>query len=459
MSQITQKTILVVDDDVSVTTSLKLLLKQNGFQSLEAHSPNEALSILQSKPIDLVIQDMNFSRKTTGEEGMELLKAIKQQNTDIPVLLMTAWGSIELAVEGIKLGAKDFITKPWDNQRLIQTIETSLSLIKNNTQTTMSREQLDKDYDFSDIIGEHPALLKVLTTVARVSKTDAPVIILGESGTGKELIADALHKNSKRINEAMVKVNLGGINSSLFDSEMFGHVKGAFTDAKTDRKGRFELANGGSIFLDEVGDLDKSSQVKLLRVLQDQTYQAVGSSINQRTNVRVISATNCDLETMVENNEFREDLLYRINLITLTLPPLRERKSDIKLLVNDHLTKIEKMYGLEKLIIDEQAMQWLNNQEWPGNIRQLKQSVERAVLMSGQNELTIKTFMPDQDDNQNQSTTSTNNLHNLTLDEAEKMMIENALKMHHNNITRVANALGISRAALYRRLEKFEISV
>lgn len=448
--------ILIVDDDTSVIASIELLLKQNGYQTISANTPQEALDKLADNRVDLVIQDMNFSRSTSGEEGLQLLKQIKSTHVAIPVLLMTAWGSIELAVKGIKCGAADFVTKPWDNQQLMRTIETCLELNRPFSNQPISRAELDEQFDFNHIIGEDPLMLEILSTIGRVAPTDASILILGESGTGKELIADAIHRNSSRKNQSLVKVNLGGMTSSLFESEMFGHVKGAFTDAKQDRQGRFEIADNGTIFLDEIGDLDPSSQVKLLRVLQDQSFQAVGSSVTQQSNFRVISATNRSLGEMVETNQFREDLLYRLNLITIELPPLRKRRGDIQLLAEQHLKRVEKLYKMQNLSIEDEAIKWLQQQPWPGNIRQLTQTIERTVLISSPKKLTAQDFISN-----NENSTSHNDTiytGNLTLHEVEKLMIVKALDAYQQNITKVAEGLGISRAALYRRLEKYGIN-
>jgi len=448
--------ILIVDDDTSVIASIELLLKQNGYQTISANTPQEALDKLADNRVDLVIQDMNFSRSTSGEEGLQLLKQIKSTHVAIPVLLMTAWGSIELAVKGIKCGAADFVTKPWDNQQLMRTIETCLELNRPFSNQPISRAELDEQFDFNHIIGEDPLMLEILSTIGRVAPTDASILILGESGTGKELIADAIHRNSSRKNQSLVKVNLGGMTSSLFESEMFGHVKGAFTDAKQDRQGRFEIADNGTIFLDEIGDLDPSSQVKLLRVLQDQSFQAVGSSVTQQSNFRVISATNRSLGEMVETNQFREDLLYRLNLITIELPPLRKRRGDIQLLAEQHLKRVEKLYKMQNLSIEDEAIKWLQQQPWPGNIRQLTQTIERTVLISSPKKLTAQDFISN-----NENSTSHNDTiytGNLTLHEVEKLMIVKALDAYQQNITKVAAGLGISRAALYRRLEKYGIN-
>ena len=461
MAQITPElfTILVVDDDPSVTASIAMLLKQAGFGVLTASEPQQAMSLLAQSPVHLVLQDMNFSRNTSGAEGMELLSQIKAQYSALPVILMTAWGSIELAVEGIKQGAADFLTKPWDNQQLLRLITTSLELNQTPPDSPLGRQRLDREYDFSAIVGDDPALIDVLATIARVAATDAPVLILGESGTGKELIADAIHINSKRAQQSLVKVNLGGMNATLFESEMFGHVRGAFTDAKQDRIGRFELANEGSIFLDEMGDLDPSSQVKLLRVLQDQSFQAVGSSTTRRANVRIISTTNRDLFEMVEDGSFREDLLYRVNLITIKLPPLRKRRGDIKPLAEQHLAKVSKLYGLGPLTLDDSALMWLQQQPWPGNIRQLCQTIERAILMSGASHLSSHHFRPNaQRQNKGQYDDFLLPVGSMTLDEMEKLMIEKAIIAYRSNLSKVAEALGISRAALYRRLEKYGLN-
>lgn len=450
--------VLLVDDDPSVTASIAMLLKQQGYRVVLASSQHDALEKLQKLSINLVIQDMNFSRNTTGEEGILLLNQIKTTYPALPVILMTAWGSIELAVEGIKQGAADFITKPWDNQQLLRIINTCLELNQHKVSEANTRQILDDKYDFSAIVGEDPAMLEVLNMIGRVAATDAPVLILGESGTGKELIADAIHKNSRRKTAPSIKVNLGGINATLFESEMFGHVRGAFTDAKHDRKGRFELASNGSIFLDEIGDLDPSSQVKLLRVLQDQTFQPVGSSLTKKANVRVISATNRDLYKMVKDGSFREDLLYRVNLITINVPPLRKRRGDIAQLAILHLEKVAKLYTMDQISLDDSAISWLEQQTWPGNVRQLTQTVERAALMSNGPILTINDFSNQTLAPSESSAESSLPVGELTLDEVEKLMVIKSIKAYNSNLSKVAEALGISRAALYRRIEKYGLS-
>lgn len=449
--------ILIIDDDIAVRTSLQLLLEQQGYATATADSSTSALAVLQQQAPDLIILDLNFSIETSGDEGMLLLGQIRNLRPAIPVILITGWATIELAVKGMKLGANDFINKPWSNDHLLQSISTLLNLQEKRTEK-LSRKKLDSLYNFQHIIGEDDAMLDILETIGRVAATDASVLIMGESGTGKELIAESVHQNSLRSNKPFVKVNLGGISTSLFDSEMFGHVRGAFTDARFDRTGRFEMANKGTIFLDEIGDLDPGSQIKLLRVLQDRTYEVLGSSRTKTVDVRVVCATNRPLEEMVSKGSFREDLLYRINLITIRLPALRERPGDIPLLVNFFLNNLREIYGRPALAISREAMKWLQQLPLPGNIRQLKNLVERSVLVSKKDYLEVG-------DLQSQLETSPRQKGNIdlpevgsiTLEELEIKMIRKAMEFHKGRITRVAKALGITRSALYRRLEKFNI--
>lgn len=456
------KAILLVDDDASVTTSLALLLKQAGYRSQSAPSPDEALRRMELEEFALVIQDMNFSRKTTGEEGLALLQTIKERRPHVPVILMTAWGSISLAVQGMKAGAADFVTKPWTNKQFLQTVETALGLAAANAragQRVLSREELDSLYDFGMIVGRDPKLLKVLEVIGRIASTDASVLITGESGAGKEVIAEAIHRNSKRKNAPFVKVNLGGISSTLFESEMFGHVKGAFTDARQDRKGRFEIANGGTIFLDEIGELDPNSQVKLLRVLQDRTYEVLGSSTARAVDVRVISATNQNLPDLVASGGFREDLLYRLNLIAIHLPALRERPADVPLLVRHFLENIGRVYRRQDLGISDAALKWLQGMNWPGNVRQLKQLIERTMLVTGNSLLDVDHLAAalemEAREVQKDSLPAAGA---MTLDEMEKSMILKCMLHYGGNISKVAEALGLSRPALYRRFEKYGIT-
>ena len=453
--------ILLVDDDASVTASLALLLKQHGYRSVIANGPDEALTKLRSETPQLVIQDMNFTRRTTGEEGLALLSAIRMQHRDLPVILITAWGSIQLAVEGMKRGANDFITKPWSNAQVVQAVETALGLAraKESAAPLPSRSELDERYDFSNIIGSDPKIAQVLDIIGRIAPTDASVLITGESGTGKELVAEAIHRNSRRAAKPFVKVNLGGISSTLFESEMFGHVRGAFTDARQDRKGRFEMADGGTIFLDEIGELDAASQVKLLRVLQDRTFEVLGSSRTRSVDVRVIAATNRALDELVQSGEFREDLLYRLNLITIQLPSLRARRDDVHPLAQHFLRLAAEAYRVDVESITPKAMEWLKAQPWPGNIRQLRQTIDRAVLIRGKHQLDVDDFAAVRDAAaKDVRADALPDVGAMTLDDIERAMIEKAMRHHEGNISRVADSLGLSRAALYRRLEKYGLA-
>ena len=454
------KRILIVDDDPSVVTSLSLVLKQAGFKSDGADRPDAAYELLENKYYDLVLQDMNFSRKTTGEEGLEMLARLKARYPNLPVILISAWGSIQLAVEGMRAGANDFITKPWANEQIIQAVNIALGLAeaysRKDDDRILDRCAMDEMYDFTKVVGEDPSFLKILDIIGHVSPTDASVLIAGESGTGKELVAEAIHRNSTRKDAPFVKVNLGGISSSLFESEMFGHVKGAFTDAKHDRKGRFERADGGTIFLDEIGDLNLECQVKLLRVLQDRTYEVLGSSTTRKVDVRVVSATNRNLPELIAHGDFREDLLYRLNLIALHLPPLRERPADIPLLVDHFLQAMARVYRRPGLTIDEAGIQWLQRLPWAGNVRELRQLVERTVLLSSSDVLGVENIKQALDMQPGDaSVDKLPGVGSMTLEEMERRMIEKSMAHHNHNVGKVAEALGISRAALYRRLDKF----
>ncbi|MFD2572082.1 sigma-54-dependent transcriptional regulator [Spirosoma soli] len=449
--------LLIIDDDIAIQTSLALLFRKEGYDVRLADGPFEARAVLDEETPALVLLDMNFSVDTSGNDGLRLLKEIRERVPNVPVILITGWGSIELAVEGMRAGAKDFITKPWQNEYLLQAVHTALNLSQTKT-ASPSRQKLDQQFQFDNIVGEDAKLLEILATIGRVAPTDAPVLITGESGTGKELIAEAIHQNSRRKRQPFVKVNLGGISATLFESELFGHVRGAFTDAKTDRVGRFELAHKGSIFLDEIGDLDPASQVKLLRVLQDRTFEPLGSSKPRTVDVRVICATNRNLEEMVAKGQFREDLFYRINLVTVKLPALRERPGDIPLLVQYFVNNLKTIYGRPDLRVSPAAMKWLKQLSLPGNIRQLKNVVERTVLLSVSDELQAEDFQGQIAQPVTQDRlVSLPAVGTMTLDEMEYQMIVRTMAFHQNRVAKVARALGITRFALYRRLEKFSI--
>ena len=450
--------ILVIDDDISIRTSLSLLLKRAKFEVQAVSTPKEAIAVVRNVCPELILMDMNFSLTTSGDEGITLLKQVKIFQPDAPVILMTAWGSIDLAVKGMQAGAFDFITKPWNNAALMIRIETALEL---NAQKKGKAEQEpseeEDNFDRSHIIGKSKALMEVLDTLKRISRTNASVLITGESGTGKELIAEAIHRNSPRAKKPFVKVNLGGVSQTLFESEMFGHKKGAFTDASSDRVGRFELADKGTIFLDELGELDLSCQVKLLRVLQEQTFEVLGDSRPRKVDIRVVSATNANLQEMVKERTFREDLYYRVNLITVHLPALRDRREDIPLLVRHFARQLCEANGLPQVDFTKEAMEYLKGLPYPGNIRELKNLVERTLLVSGKETL-------EADDFKSQAVGAPLNVEtlevdNLTLDELERQQILRALDKYENNLTLVASVLGVSRQALYRRMEKHGIKI
>ncbi|WP_367393007.1 sigma-54-dependent transcriptional regulator [Lewinella sp. LCG006] len=442
--------ILIIDDDEAVCAALRVVMRRAGFRAESVQLFRKASQRVAELQPDVVLLDMNFTVDTSGRQGLSLLKELLATDPRLPVILLTGWATVQLAVEGMKLGARDFMAKPWDNKDLIRSIRDILA-------QAPSRAGEDKLLDFDHIIGKDPALMEVLDTARQIAPTNASVLITGESGTGKELIAEAIHAGSKRAEAAFVKVNLGGIPASLFESEMFGHIKGAFTDARSDRQGRFAIANGGTIFLDEIGDLPAANQVKLLRVLQEQTFEVLGSSQQQRVDVRVISATNKQLDNLVQQGSFREDLLYRINLITLHLPPLRQRPGDIPLLVEHFLQRLEQTYERSGLELAPSAREWLKRQAFPGNIRQLKNVVERTVLLAKTSLLTAEDFAR----HLSSSNALTGEVAFLTgeisLEEMELAAIKRALSIHENNITAAAKSLGITRSALYRRLQKFGI--
>ncbi len=447
--------ILIIDDDPAVRTSLSLLFGCNGFETHSVATPEEALGVVRkTKPL-LIILDLNFSLNISGEEGLDLLSKIRIFQPKVPVVLITAWGSIQLAVEGMKRGAVNFITKPWNNFQLLDIVRTSIELAESEqTSVVDHREALAKVEAFDAIVGKSPKLVAILNSVMRVAPTNAPVLITGESGTGKEMIAQSIHDLSKRKREPFIKVNLGGLTQSLFESEMFGHRKGAFTDAYSDRKGRFELADKGTIFLDEIGDLDPISQVKLLRVLQDRTFESLGDSRSKTVDVRVVCATNRDLPQLIKAGLFREDLYYRINLITLHMPPLRERVEDILLLADAFLAGITEREGRIGLALSSDAKEWLKSHYYPGNIRQLKNLIERVALLSSETLLNATHFKAMAEP---EAPPSSGIIDVMSLDKAEKEVILKALQTYPNNLTKVAKVLGISRGALYRRLDKFNI--
>ena len=439
--------ILIIDDDSAVRSSLSFMLKRAGYEAQTVSGPREAMEVVRSVAPDLILMDMNFTLSTTGEEGLTLLRQVKIFRPETPVILMTAWGSIQLAVQGMQAGAFDFITKPWNNAALLQRIETALELAGSPKETT--QEQNDA-FDRRHIIGRSQGLTEVLNTIARIAKTNASVLITGESGTGKELIAEAI--NSQRAKQPFVKVNLGGISQSLFESEMFGHKKGAFTDASSDRIGRFEMANKGTIFLDEIGDLDPSCQVKLLRVLQDQTFEVLGDSRPRKTDIRVVSATNADLRKMVGERTFREDLFYRLSVFQIHLPPLRERSEDIPLHVKAFVAALSAKMGKEIKTISPDYINLLKKYTWKGNVRELRNMVERSLIIADGDVLTPDSLPL----NIQQPNASANEAYaGFDLSGVEKMHIQKVLKYTNGNKTETSRLLGIGLTTLYRKIEEY----
>lgn len=446
--------IAIIDDDAGVRSSLSLLLRRKGYEVATFSAPAEVLDFVRQTTPDLMLMDMNYSVDIRGTEGLELLQQVRIFCPHTPVILITAWGSIALAVRGMQAGAFDFITKPWDNTQLLSSIETALSLRTREplpVEVPSSRAELDARYDLSFIIGHSPEMIDVLSHVARIADTQASVLITGESGTGKELIAEAIHRNSSRRDKPFVKVNLGGVSQSLFESEMFGHKRGAFTDAHADREGRFALADKGTIFLDELGELDLSCQVKLLRVLQDQSFEVLGDSRPRRVDVRVVSATNAPLATMVREKTFREDLFYRLNLIQIHLPALRERVGDIPLLAQHFADSLTERNGLPRVSFSAEALERLAAYPFPGNIRELKNIIERSILISRHSRIEADDLALEASEGADEAGGA------LQLGELEEQAIRRALEQHQGNVSRAAKALGISRASLYRRMEKYKL--
>ncbi|HZT73109.1 MAG TPA: sigma-54 dependent transcriptional regulator [Terriglobales bacterium] len=447
--------ILLADDQTAVLESLRLLLKPEGYQIETASSPAAVLAALGAREFDAALIDLNYARDTTsGAEGLDLLARILALDARLPVVVMTAWGSVDLAVEAIRRGARDFIQKPWENQRLLSILRTQVELGRamRRQQRLEAENQLLRAAGRPTLIAESRAMRAVLDIVARVGPSDANVLISGEHGTGKELVARTLHALSPRSSKAWVAVNTGGLAEGVFESELFGHVKGAFTDAKSDRVGRFELAEGGTLFLDEVGNVPLSQQAKLLRVLQSGELERVGSSRTYRVDVRVISATNVNLSQAVAAGQFRQDLLFRLNTVEVRLPPLRERREDIPVLAGHFLAQFAPRYKKPVHGFAPAAMQALLAHSWPGNIRELEHAVERAVLMATGE--TISTadlgLLPAAD-------AGTERLEDMTLDEVERVLVQKTMARFGGNVSQAAKALGLSRSGLYRRLERHKL--
>jgi len=446
--------ILIADDQPDVLEALRLLLKGEGWLTRAAHVPAGVLALAEAEDFDAVLIDMNYGRDTTsGGEGLEMLPQLQALDPTLPVIVMTAWGTIDKAVEAMRRGARDFIEKPWDNARLLATLRTQVELARalRQGQRLESENRLLRPEGAPELVAEAPSMQEPLRLMARVAPSDANVLILGEHGTGKEVAAHWIHAASARADRTLVTVNVGGLSEGVFESELFGHVKGAFTDAKTDRIGRFELADGGTLFLDEIGNLSLPQQARLLRVLQTGEFERVGSSRTRKADVRVLTATNADLHALATEGRFREDLLFRLNTIELRLPPLRDRREDIVPLAALFLRRYAARYGKPGLTLADDAIAALKGYQWPGNVRELDHVVERAVLMAGEARVHAVDlgFRPGAPGSAGGKT-----LDEMTLDEVEQLVIRKALARHGGNVSLAARDLGLSRSAFYRRLER-----
>jgi DNA-binding NtrC family response regulator len=440
--------ILVADDQADVREALRLLLKAEGFAIETATSPAAVLAAVQASDFDAVLLDLNYARDTTtGREGLELVSQLQSVDATLPAIVMTAWGSVEKAVEAMRRGARDFIEKPWDNARLLATMRTQVELGRalRRSQRLEGENRLLRRDGAPELIATSTAMRPVLQLMERVAPSDANVLITGEHGTGKEVVAQWIHAASGRAAKPFVAVNLGGLSEGLFESEMFGHVKGAFTDARTDRIGRFELAEGGTLLLDEIGTLQARQQAKLLRVLETGELERVGASRSRRIDLRILSATNSDLRAEVSSGRFREDLLFRLNTIEIHLPPLRQRREDVRALAEHFLRRYAARYRKPLAGFEPEALAALESHSWPGNVRELDHTLERAVLMAQGSLLRAGDFGL-------RGSSGPARLEDLPLEEVERVLIRKALERHEGNVSQAAKALGLSRSALYRRL-------
>jgi DNA-binding NtrC family response regulator len=459
MEQKTGK-VLIVDDNEDLLKAARIFLKRHLAKVDTEKNPEAIPSLLAHENYDVILLDMNYTKDvSSGSEGYYWLERILQIDSSAVVVLITAYGDVQMAVKAIKAGATDFVLKPWENEKLLATIFAAKKL-RESRQEVADLRVIQKEMTrqanagFSEIIGHGPGIQKIFQTIERVAATDANVLILGENGTGKELIARAIHHHSARKENIFVSVDLGSITETLFESELFGHKKGAFTDAKDDRAGRFELANEGTLFLDEIGNLSMPLQAKLLTVLQNRKVSRVGANKETEVNIRLICATNMPLYEMVKENRFRQDLLYRINTIEIEIPPLRERIEDIPLLVNHFLNFYAEKYNKQIIKLSDAAMTKLSKHSWPGNIRELQHAIERAIILSSASILQAEDFNLS-NNNLQQKEESQMNIDQFNLEEVEKLLIRKVLKKYNGNITQAAAELGLTRSSLYRRLEKY----
>jgi len=449
--------ILVVDDQKSVLVALQLLLQDEFEEVITLSNPNSLLRTLETHSIDVVLLDMNFSAGVnTGNEGIFWLNKILEHDPKLSIILLTAYGDVELAVKAIKMGAVDFVLKPWDNRKLITTIKTAIQLRHSKQRVDRlegEKQSLTQVLNQSEtqMIGRSKAMLDLNRIIQKVAATDVNVLILGENGTGKELIAREIHVQSSRRNAVLISVDMGAVSESLFESELFGHVKGAFTDAKADKLGRFELASGGTLFLDEIGNLSLAMQAKLLSVLQTRQLIRLGDNQIREIDIRLVCATNRDLAQMVADGEFREDLLYRINTIHIDVPPLRKRGEDIAVLAEYYLHKYAQKYDKPKLRFSNKTLDKLMHYAWPGNVRELQHTIEKAVILTDNKELMADEFLF------HQALKCKREYKATSLADMEKEMIALALEHHAGNMSRIANELGVARPTLYNKLKKYDL--
>lgn len=444
--------ILAADDQEHILDALEFLLRPQGYRVDKARSPVLVREAIKSTSYDAILIDLNYTRDTTsGQEGLDLLSEIVAIDATLPVIVMTAWGNVELAVEAMRRGARDFVQKPWENERLVSILRTQVELHRalQRAARLEAENRLLRAEGRPEFLATAPAMQPVLETIARVGPSDANVLITGEHGTGKEVVAQTLHALSARASRPLVAVNTGAIPDGVFESELFGHVKGAFTDARTDRIGRFELADGGTIFLDEIGNVPMRQQAKLLRVLETGEVERVGASRSRRVNVRVLSATNTDLPAACATGQFREDLLFRLNTVEVRVPALRERREDIPLLGAHFLARYAARYRRPVQRFDPAALQAMMQYSWPGNVRELEHTIERAVLMTRTAEIQPA------DLSLSSPRAQTQNLEDLSLEAVESVLVRKALQRFQGNVSQAAEALGLSRGALYRRMEKY----
>ncbi|MBT3301313.1 MAG: sigma-54-dependent Fis family transcriptional regulator [Bacteroidetes bacterium] len=450
--------VLIVDDDEDILMSLKLLLKQHFADIITEKNVIQLPNLLEKDNYDLILLDMNFSAGlNTGNEGIYWLRTILDKDPAAVVVMMTAYGAVELAVKAIKEGATDFVLKPWDNEKMLATLHSALKLRQSKLEINKlkgKQQQLKKDSDkkYTNFIGESEKMMDVFKTISKVAKTEANVFIIGENGTGKELVARELHRQSKRQDEVFISVDMSSISESLFESELFGSMKGSFTDSKEDRAGRFEVASGGTLFLDEIGNLSLAMQAKILTVLQNREIFRIGSSKAIPIDIRLISATNKNLHDMVSEGTFREDLLYRLNTIQIGLPPLRDRTEDIPLLADHFLSRYAKKYEKQNLKINKSALDHLKSYRWPGNIRELEHAIEKAVILSELDVLKADDFLfhPSKRNEMD-------DIQSLNIEEMEKVLIKKALLKLRGNMSHVAKELGVSRATLYNKIDRYGI--